>query len=107
MLTRPIQLIGTPETFGGKTLSEIASAIVSEQAAETFAYEEASAYGADDVGGLISNGSQRRQLAILAAAGLTIEEFNDLMEQRTNGKWAFLGLANAVGRVLARDYPNL
>lgn len=104
---KPVVPIGTPELYGGKTLSEIASLIAHEQAAEMFAYDELSAYGASDMSGLVGEGSQRRQLAILKEAGLTIESFNDLVEERTNGKWAFFGLANAVGRVLRRDYPEL
>ncbi len=99
--------LGMVETFGGKTLSEIASAIAAEQAQETFAYAEARAYGADDVGGLISSGSQKRQLQILSDAGLTIEQFNTLTEERTNGKWAYFGISETASRILRRDYPDL
>lgn len=106
-MDKPIALFGTQETFGGKTLSEIVSELAHVEAQETFGYAEAHAFGADDVGGIIAEGAQRRQMKILADAGLSLEEFNELLERRTDGKWAFFGIGNAAGRILNREYPQL
>lgn len=105
---RNVPPIGTAELFGGRTLSEIASDIAAEGAQETFGYAEAQVFGADDVGGLIRSGRDRRVQAILDAAGIRDEEaFHDLVRERTSDKWAYLGLDGVEGRILARSYPDL
>lgn len=100
--------LGTPELFGGRTLSEIASDIARETASWEFALVEARAFGAgSDCDGLISDGAQKRLLEILAEAGLTIERYNELMAERTSDHYMFYRGGEAEARILRRQYPEL
>ncbi len=85
-----------PVLYNGKSLSEVASAIAQEIRGTNGAFEEIHMMHApSECGALVTDGYRRRVRAILAEAGLTVQQFVDAVTERTSSRFAyFSGLSS-------------